>query len=91
MTVKILLKKNSEYGEINAVLMLNGAVKGVIVADRERERERERDSGSSTGFVVLETKAGDRFRIAVTEWDGQGDIFSNDKNGGTTFSGFQVS
>lgn len=87
MTVKILLKKNSEYGEINAVLMLNGAVKGVIVADRERER----DSGSSTGFVVLETKAGDRFRIAVTEWDGQGDIFSNDKNGGTTFSGFQVS
>lgn len=37
MTVKILLKKNSEYGEINAVLMLNGAVKGVIVADRERE------------------------------------------------------
>lgn len=89
MTVKILLKKNSEYGEINAVLMLNGAVKGVIVADRERERER--DSGPSTGFVVLETKAGDRFRIAVTEWDGQGDIFSNDKNGGTTFSGFQVS
>lgn len=52
MTLKILPKKNSEYGEINAVLMLNGAVKGVIVADTEREL----DSRSSTGFVVLESK-----------------------------------
>lgn len=83
----VLPKKTSEYGEINAALMQNGAVKGVIVADTERAW----DSGSSTGFVVLETKAGDRILIAVTEYDGQGDIFSNNANGRTTFSGFRIS
>lgn len=35
----VLPKKTSEYGEINAALMQNGAVKGVIVADTEREWE----------------------------------------------------
>lgn len=80
-------KKNSQYGEINAALMQNEGVKGVIVADTEKQY----DNGSSTGFVVLKTNAGDRLRIAVTEWDGQGDIYSNNKNGRTTFSGFRVS
>lgn len=80
-------RKRSQYGEINAALMQNGVTKSVIVADTEKQY----DIGSSTGFVVLKTKAGDRFRIAVTEWDGQGDIYSNNKNGRTTFSGFRVS
>lgn len=81
------INSNSQYGEINAALMQNEAVKGVIVADTEKQY----DIGSATGFVVLETKAGDRFRIAVTEWNGQGDIYSSNKNGRTAFSGFRVS
>lgn len=80
-------KSNSQYGEINAALMQNEVVKGVIVADTEKQY----DIGSATGFVVLETKPGDRFRIAVTEWNGQGDIYSNNNNGRTSFSGFRVS
>lgn len=52
MIVKILFKKNLEYGEINVVLMLNGVVKGVIVVDIEREL----DFRFLIGFVVLELK-----------------------------------
>lgn len=81
------INSNSQYGEINAALMQNGAVKGVIVADTETKY----DMDTATGFVVLETKVGDRFRIAVSEWDGQGDIYSNNSYGRTTFSGFRVS
>lgn len=81
------INSNSQYGEINAALMQNGAVKGVIVADTETKY----DMDTATAFVVLETKVGDQFQIAVSEWDGQGDIYSNNSNGRTTFSGFMVS
>lgn len=81
------ISSNEPYGETNAALMQNEAVKGAIVADSEVQY----DIGSATGFVVLETKVGDRFRISVTGYDGQGDIYSNNKNGRTTFSGFRVS
>lgn len=81
------INSNSQYGEINAALMQNEAVKGVIVADTETKY----DMDTATAFVVLETKVGDRFRIAVSEWGGQGDIYSNNSNGRTSFSGFRVS
>ena len=73
---------NSQYGEMNAVLTQNGAKKGAIVADTEVKY----DTGSST----LETNSGDQFQI-TTEWDGQGDVSSDDTYGRTTFSGFCVS
>lgn len=81
------INSNSQHGEINAALMQNEVVKGVILADTEKQY----DMGSATGFVVLDTKAGDRFRIAVTEWNDQGNIYSNNNNGRTSFSGFRVS
>ena len=74
------------YGEVTAVLTQNGSRKGAIVADSEVKY----DSGSATGFVLLETKSGDQFQIR-TELDGQGDVYSDDENGRTTFSGFRVS
>ena len=77
---------NSHYGEMNAVLKQNGVKKGAIVADTEVEY----DMDSATGFVLLETNSGDQFQIR-TEWDGQGDVYSNDRSGRTTFSGFRVS
>lgn len=81
------INSNSQHGEINAALMQNEVMKGVILADTEKQY----DMGSANGFVVLDTKARDRFRIAVTEWNGQGDIYSNNNNDRTSFSGFRVS
>ncbi|XP_078318463.1 complement C1q-like protein 4 [Crassostrea virginica] len=77
---------STRYGDVTAVLTQNGSRKGAIVADSEVKY----DSGSATGFVLLETKSGDQFQIR-TELDGQGDVYSDDENGRTTFSGFRVS
>ena len=73
------------YGEASAVLKQNGATKGAIAADTETEY----DAGSATGFVLLETKSGDQFQITA-EVDGEGDVYSSDEYGRTTFSGFRV-
>ena len=83
-----VIKSNSpsQYGEMIAVLKQNEAKKGAIVADTEVKY----DTGSATGFVLLETNSGDQFQI-TSEWDGQGDVYSDDTFGRTTFSGFRVS
>ena len=77
--------EHSRYGEMNAVLTQNGSRKGAIVADTEVKY----DEDSATGFVLLETKSGDQFQVVV-DWDGQGDVYSNDRQGRTSFSGFRI-
>lgn len=74
-----------QYGEMNGVLTQNGVEKGSVIADTERQY----DADASTGFVVLNTKAGDKIQI-VSPWNGQGSMYSNDHFGRTSFSGFQI-
>ncbi|XP_062586360.1 uncharacterized protein LOC134247974 isoform X2 [Saccostrea cucullata] len=74
------------YGEMNASIKQNGVTKGAIVADTEKKY----DQAASTGFVVLSLSAGDEIKIVSDKFHGQGSMYSNDKTGRTSFSGFQI-
>lgn len=73
------------YGEMGAVLHQNGIIRGSVVADTETQYNED----ASTGFVVLNLAAGDEVKI-VSNFLGQGSMYSNDHFGRTSFSGFLI-
>jgi hypothetical protein len=76
---------SGQYGETAAVIRQNGVTKGSIYADTEKQL----DDASSTGFVILNVRKGDRIQI-VSPHKGQGAFYSSPDNGRTSFAGYRI-
>jgi hypothetical protein len=76
---------SGSYGETAALIRQNGVTKGSIYADTEKQW----DDASSTGFVILNVKKGDRIQI-VAPTTGQGAFYSSTYNGRTSFAGYRI-
>ncbi|XP_062619695.1 complement C1q-like protein 3 [Saccostrea cucullata] len=76
---------SGQYGEMGAALKHNGVIKGAIAADTEKAY----DAGAATGFAILYLRGGDELML-VSPTPGQGSMYSDNKNGRTSFSGFKI-